>query len=332
MAEHYVGVYGTRYFSTEPLYFTTAAGIRVWDRVKHRWLNWAALDAKATAESHTWQPREVGIPSLKWQLSNFRGQYYAPGLDDTGGLASEIVVNGDDWTGAPVGSPANTPPTSWTAQNAGTMFQNFTGILDIRGDAVLGGGMTQTLTGTPGEYYVVEIIWTLDQTSGVSVGLDGIFLPLPPVTEGFLSEMASFSFPMPASGTVEIAITAIPGAVAAIDHVRCFLESELTGNPGAGGGGGPVEPPNPVKGPYMAGDTKFWINTDNCMVGFDVDSDPEADIWMSGQEVCESDIEDMVKMAIDAQLQADGCPGLPCMTKQGTVRKKYSNEAEQKAD
>lgn len=306
-----LNIFDTRYDDAEPCFLTTEQGVRVFDRVKNRFLNWESLVAKAAAEGHAWQNREVGIPSIMWQLGHFNGQYYAPGLDDTGGLASEAVLNGDTWTGAPVGSPANTPPTSWTEQNAGTMFQNFGGILDIRGDAVLGGGMNQTLTVSAGEVYVVEVIWTLDQSSGVSIGLDGIFLPLPPVTEPLNSEMASFSFTAPASGTVDLAITVIPGANAAIDHIRCFLESELTGSGAVGGSVAPSEPD--VTGPYMGGRTKFWINKDGCLTGFDLDDDGDPDQWMTKQEVCDADLTKVATKAISAQLEALGCGELPCM-------------------
>jgi hypothetical protein len=55
-------------------------------------------------------------------------------------------------------------------------------------------------------------------------------LPMPDVTEGLSSEQYSFSFTMPASGTVDLSITVAPGSNSALDHIRCFLESELTGS------------------------------------------------------------------------------------------------------
>lgn len=91
MATHQLGVYGDRYYDSEPLYMTTEQGLFVWDRVRSRWLSWDELAQKAADEGHTWVNREVGIPSLKWQLANSRknGQLWAPGLDSTDGLASD---------------------------------------------------------------------------------------------------------------------------------------------------------------------------------------------------------------------------------------------------
>lgn len=321
-----LNVFGDRYDDGEPCFFTIAAGTMVFNRVTRTWHDWASLDAYATEKGHTWANREVGIPSILYQLQNWGGQNYGPGLDNTEGLASEIVANGELWTGAPVGSPGATPPTSWTAGGgAGETFQVFGGeILDIRPDPVVGGSMEQVLTGTPGEYYVVEIIYTLDQNGQIAVTMNGLALPLPDVTEGLSSEMASFSFQMPAGGTVTLGITVPPGANSALDHIRCFLESELTGSGAVGGQSPqPAPPVDPVKGPYTSGETQYWVNSDTCKVGFDVDSDPDADVWLDGMEVCQSDIEDTVKMDISSTLDSYGCGPLPCMTQAGAVKKAF---------
>ena len=84
----------------------------------------------------------------------------------------------------------------------------------------------------------------------------------------------------------------------------------------------------------MSGVTKFFIQkfTDpmkECMIWLDVDSDPDPDLALTKQQVCESMIEDSAKMAIDAQLQADGCGGLPCMTDAGKLQKKYRTVLEE---
>ena len=92
----------------------------------------------------------------------------------------------------------------------------------------------------------------------------------------------------------------------------------------------PSAPDFVVLGPYQAGETKFFIQkfradlNKECMVWLDVDSDPDPDVALTKQAICESDINDQAKMAIDAQLKADGCTGLPCMTPAGNVQKKYS--------
>lgn len=325
----YQNIFGKRYESDEPCFMTIASGEKVWSRLVNDWYDWDALAAKAAAESHTWQLREVGIPSIKWQLANtfMAGVDFAPGLDDTEALASEAVVNGEDWTGA----TGATPPTSWTDAGTDLAF-SLGGASDIliMESPMLGGAITQELTLTPDVVYVVELSVYDGTTGDARVSLDGVMLPIGPVNDpsGSAAALKCFSFMAPAGGAATLGFHIAGGGKLVLRYARCFLESELTGagvvDGGGAGGGGPVEPPNPVKGPYMAFGTEFWINTDNCYVGFDVDSDPDPDIWMSGQEVCESDIEDRIKMAINAQLIADGCPGLPCMTAAGNLQKAYT--------
>ncbi len=330
----YVNVHGERYDSSEPCFLTTEQGVRVWDRVKRMWWNWESLVAKATEEGHTWQPREVGIPSLLWQLSNSRknGKLWAPGLDDTEALASELVANGEEWTGA----TGSTPPTSWTSTGGTNTFQIFSGTLNITADPVLGGGMEQVLTGTPGTYYVVEVLNEIDTTAGVSLTIDGIHLPIGPGPvdddgDGGASEVLALSFPMPASGTVTIGITCAGGELASIGHIRCFEEAELTGNPGGGGSATVTPAPDPVSGPHsMAGGESFWVNSDNCTVGFDLDGNGTPDDWHSGDDVCASSLTDAAKMGISAKLVDAGCAKLPCVTANGRMTAAYLKAQEVK--
>ena len=328
MHNHQISVYGTQYLDSEPLYLTTEQGVCVFDRVKNRWLDWASLQTKVVEDGHTWQNREVGIPSIHWQLTHWSGQHYAPGYDDTSGLPSEAVVNGDVWAGAPEGSPANTAPDNWTVQNAESMFQNFGGILDIRGDAVLGGGMSQTLTLTPGEHYVVEVIWTLDQSEGVLIGIDGVFLPLSRVDAGSNSKMGAFCFEAPESGSVELSVRVEPGANSAIDHIRCFLESDLTGNSGTfsvAAGVRATLPETELYGPFTSGDVTYFIQTFPSTAN-------EPKVYLAGDEdnklglmdVCKSSLADSVKLDIHKELAANHGSALPCMTVAGALRKKYS--------
>ena len=75
----------------------------------------------------------------------------------------------------------------------------------------------------------------------------------------------------------------------------------------------PSPEPDPVSGPYMAFGTEFCIRPSDCMIGFNIDGDPPPDLWASKAEICASpELEDRVKLAISAQLEADGCGQLPC--------------------
>ena len=81
----------------------------------------------------------------------------------------------------------------------------------------------------------------------------------------------------------------------------------------------PVEPEYEVLGPYTSYSTTFFIQkfradlNKECMVWLDVDEDPDPDVALTKQQVCDGEIADRVKKAIHAQLLADGCGGLPCV-------------------
>lgn len=331
----YTNVMGSEYEDNEPAFFTNELGVRVFDRVKKRYLNWADLQAKATADGHEWQPREVGIPSIGYQIFNSRknGHLFAPGLDDTSGLASEAVSNGDEFTGA----TGSTPPTGWTLVGNAT-FNLFPSVVNVHGSGK-DSGMYQTLSLTPGEYYVCEILHTSSTTSGAKIGIDGIFIPFgpgPADPEGDgTTEVLAFSFAAPEDGSVDIQINVSEGEIASIDHIRVFLESELTGNPGKP----PVVigqtlPAALVSGPFQSGETTYFVQSfpesgDGCLVWFDVDEDPNPDIKLSLQEVCESEVSNTVKLHIHNTLLEDQyCSGLPCMTAAGNLQKKYQNNKE----
>jgi len=64
-----------------------------------------------------------------------------------------------------------------------------------------------------------------------------------------------------------------------------------------------------VYGPFSAGgdDTEFWTNS-NCKVGFDIDDEPEPDVWFTWQEVMDNDdVSTSTKDAISAQLRLQRC-------------------------
>ena len=229
MGEIQLGIYDTRYDDAEPLYLTTEQGVRVWDRVKHRWLNWESLVAKASAEGHTWQNREVGIPSLMWQLGNSlaTGQRWAPGLDDTSGLTSEQVSNGEDFTGA----SGATPPTGWIAGGTTPAYQLFGGVVGI-GNNGSEQTMTQNLTGlTPGATYVFETSVHMDSHGDCFAIYEGMVFPLkPPTIEGDEFKLVAFSFTAADDGTAQIGVGCGVGGYIAVSFIRVYLESELTGS------------------------------------------------------------------------------------------------------
>lgn len=326
--EKYLNVNGAMYGTSEPCFFTIESGALVYDRIDRIWRDWQSLTDKAAASGHSWQPREVGIPSLQWQLTHsvMNSQDFAPGLDDTSGLASEIVSNGETWTGA----TGTTPPSGWTNSVGGSPdFTINAGYIEMTGDEVLGAEMVQTLTGAPGDYYILEIAIG-DGTGNAGLFLDGIGpLPLGPVSTGdqARSITKAMSFRMPDDGDAELKIVVPGGGFFTAKFIRCYMESELTGNPGTGstGTGGPTLPTFEVLGPYMYGDTKFFIQKfmdgSECRVWFDVDSDPDPDVSVSKQEVCDSDIEDGAKAAVNAQLNANGCGPLPCASSLSSAKK-----------
>ena len=324
----YTNVYGLNYDDSEPCYFSTADGVNVWSIVSKKWINFASLVAKVTAEGHDWQPREVGVPSLMWQIKNTVFNYsWGPGLDDTEALASEIVTNGEVWTGA----TGTTPPTGWTGGGDDATFTIADALLDID-SAETGDTLTQTLTGTPGSVYVLELAIANRTTGGARVSLDGVGIAIAPGdADGSptASRMRAFSFVMPASGTVELEFEVAGGTKLALKFCRCYLESELTGAGPTQIGIPPTPPETEVAGPFTTGETTYFVQSfpatgAECLVWFDVDSDPDPDIKLTLQAVCESDVNDEAKMHIHATLQAmNYCTGLPCMTTRGRLQKPY---------
>ena len=317
----YNNLFGTTYDNEEPCFLTTARGEFVFDRVRHRWLDWASLNAKAIEMSHSWQPREVGIPSIMWQRNNSwtNGQRWAPGLDDTAGLSSELVTNGEDWTAA----TGATPPTGWTADGLGPQFAVDAGVLTFDATAAGSHSLSQDITVEAGTAYVIEVSMGAGSVDA-RFELNGEGFDVP--TDG--GSFAVSAVPTGTTVTIDIIIAATGQAV--LDYIRVYLESELTG---AGPAGVSIDPPTlpafEVRGPYQSGATTFFIQkfastAEECKVWLDVDSDPDPDIALTKMQICESDIEDAVKLDIDAQLQADGCGGLPCVTVLGTLMKKYS--------
>jgi len=320
MPEHQLSVYGTRYLDNEPLYCTTANGM-VWDRVDRRWLNGASLLAKVTADGHTWQPREAGIPSIEWQLYNtqLNGQDFAPPWDDTSGTASEAVVNGEDWTGA----TDATPPTGWSVDTGVVAFNvNVGNVLEM---GMVAARMVQTLTLTPGEIYVFETAITFDTSANAMLTFGGVDFPIGPgPDEDAGSVLKCFSFTAPDSGTADVSFNILSGVGdIGLKYVRCYLESELTG------GGtmsaiatAPVEPPHySWWGPFNTNDGSFWIDKTTGFVGFDIDASDKPDLWLTGHDVCISAMTNEAKLAINAKLIDLKHDGLPCVTANGRMKK-----------
>lgn len=90
--------------------------------------------------------------------------------------------------------------------------------------------------------------------------------------------------------------------------------SKDAGTSGAAGGVGGGAPQPQIDGPFMAFGTTFWVRTADCSVGFNVDADPDPDIWQSKQQICDNpDLQNRVKLAISVQLEALNCGPLPCV-------------------
>ena len=314
----YLNVFGDVYDDGEPCFLTTAPGVLVYNRVTRNWVTWASLEAKATAESHSWQTREVGIPSLTWQERNSRisGLVWFPGLDDTAGLSTEAVTNGEGWTAA----AGATPPTGWTV-DGDVDFDLTAGVVTITAtDEVT---FSQTLTTVAGTVYVLEALLGDATTGDVLVTVDDV--------SATLGESGPRAGSFRALDTsTDVVFTLPAGSVLVLDYVRCYEEAELTGA-GPAPGGVITPPAFEVRGPYNAFGTKFFVQkfadaSKECMVWLDVDSDPDPDLALSKLQVCESSLSDRVKLAIHAQLEADGCSGLPCITPGGKVQKKYRED------
>jgi len=317
-------IFGQTYDDSEPCFLTTEQGVRVWSCVDNRWFNWLSLVKLAETKTHNWANREVGIPSLTWQEHNSRisGQQWAPGLDDTAGLTTEAVVNGEDWTAA----AGATPPTGWAVDGDVDFSLNGGWLTITATDEVT---FAQTLTTVEGTYYVLEAAIGGLTTGDVTVEVNGVTVP---VGEGgdaafnSVSKCASF----PALGaTTDVTFTIPAGGVLELKYVRCYEEAELTG---AGPGQASIPPTPPeteVAGPFTTGDTTYFVQSfpasgAECLVWFDVDSDPDPDIKLTLQAVCESNVNDEAKMHIHATLQAmNYCTGLPCMTTRGRLQKPY---------
>lgn len=326
-----LNIFGEIYEDTEPCFFTIASGIKVYSRLTREWFDWDALAAKAASEGHTWSHREVGIPSQKWQLANTRmnGWYFAPGLDNTQGLASEAITNGEVWTGA----TGVIPPDGWTVSEGTPDFTTDGEWLNVT-NASGTGAFSQTISGlTPGAYYIAEIVIGGNiTTSNTYANFNDIQIQIGP-WDGTGYDLGTaircLSFQAPPSGSFDLSFSIVGAGSMQLRFARIFLESELTGS-----GGIVLMPesqpvPNPVKGPFMAFGKEFWINTDTKKIGFDVDSDPEPELWVTGLNICDAQgIEDRVKLAINAQLEALGLPSLPCMTKSGNLKKAFAQSEE----
>jgi hypothetical protein len=314
-----LNLFGERYSDDEPCFLTIADGRMVYNRVRRSWTKWPALEAAATAKGHTWQFREVGIPSLEWQVHNSRlvGQRWAPGLDDTAGLGSEAASNGEDFTGA----TGSTPPTGWDAVGLAPNYSAAGGTLTITSIGAGDVGMSQDITVTPMVPMVLEV-QTLAGTTSWTIDVNGQSLTLPGGERRFAVSI------VPEASPVTVTLTTTAQGTLNLAYVRMYEEAELTGS----GGQPPIIVPEPeyeVKGPYQAGETMFFIQKfrpdldKECMIWLDVDSDPDPDLALTKQQICESEIDDQAKLAIHAQLEADGCGGLLCVTNGGKLKKAY---------
>jgi hypothetical protein len=304
----YKNVNGDTYNDDEPCFFTTFDGTLVWNRVNPEWNTFASLNAKASAEGHSWQPREVGIPSIqyRWRTRNMNYRW-GPGLDDTSGLATEAVSNGESWTGA----TGSTPPTGWDTTGLAPGFTIDAGTLVFDPFGAGDHTLSQDLSTAIGTTYVVEIAMGAQTTDGNRITLLGVTLPLPKTAGKF-----AFSFKAVAT-TTTLTFTTESLGVLHLDYVRCYEEGELTGS----GLVIVVEPPLPdVSGPYLADGAEFWINSKTCKVAFNIDDDAEPDIWLTKRGVCKADISDTLKLAVSAQLEALGCGTLPCVDAEGNLK------------
>lgn len=99
----------------------------------------------------------------------------------------------------------------------------------------------------------------------------------------------------------------LDGLVRASSSGGTHVIVDLTGSVAPSAQTAPIDS-TPIEGPFNAFGTEFWVNTDTCKVGFDVDNDPDADTWFTWAEIDgNDDISDESKMAYKAQLEALGC-------------------------
>ena len=214
--------YGDRYDDAEPCFFATSRGKMLFNRVKKKWLDRQGVLDRATALSWEMANREIGVPSIAYQMQHPNGDYeWGPGIDSDG-LTSELLTNGEDWTGA----TGATPPTGWTAVGVAPVFTLATGVLTITSGDTTTPGMYQDLTTVAGTAYVVEIdvtsatgafeITVGDATLQGNAGQTGI------ISVGFIAT----------DTTTRLQILGSADGAIATAYTRVYLESELlTGTP-----------------------------------------------------------------------------------------------------
>jgi len=79
-------------------------------------------------------------------------------------------------------------------------------------------------------------------------------------------------------------------------------------------GGADPDTSGEIKGPFTtASGTDFWVRTTDCRVGFNIDNDPDADVWLRRRQVCAADIPQQDKVDISARLVLLNCRPLPCV-------------------
>jgi len=286
------GLLGHRYDDSEPLYLTTSGDL-IWNRLTKKWINFASLDAKRVAEGADWANREIGVPSVAWQQSHARMNFgWGPGLDDTSGLASELVVNGEDW----VGATGVTPPTSWTEVGDLT-FALATGVLTMTN--VSGNGwISQSMTTVVGTRYVFEVKFGPATTPGAKIQLGGIDF----VYGAGGASVVGFGFTAVSEATI-LNVVLNGAGVIEVDHMRFYLEAELTGSGGALGGGIQQD----VFGPFMSGTLEYFIRKSDCMIGFDITDNSVPDAWVNWAAVAVSSIDEQHKLDIAMELEDYGC-------------------------
>ena len=216
------GLLGHRYDDSEPLYFTTSGDL-IWNRITKKWISFVSLEARRVAESADWALREIGIPSIGWKRSHLNMDFgWGPGLDDTSGLVSELVVNGEAWTDA----SGSTPPTSWTGLGTAT-YSLTTGVLTMSNPADGDDTLTQDLTTVVGTVYVLELGVGAATTPNAYVSLNGVEISI-----GGGAGAKSMSFKAD-STTTELQFTIRDAGVIELDYARFYEEAELTGSGGA---------------------------------------------------------------------------------------------------
>jgi len=105
-----------------------------------------------------------------YMVGDIQGAFLAS-TDDTDLVGSELVTNGEDWTGA----TGNTPPTGWTKAGTLTQYTIVSGALQIDRNGQDGSNTVQTLSSSNvvGKTYVLSFDVVNDGGGDVYVAITG---------------------------------------------------------------------------------------------------------------------------------------------------------------